>query len=490
MTCSFDDLEPQGFASRAGAAGPAGQAGLAHRDSCGRHRPRGGGRLRGHSPPPSGGRPLDDPLRAGLAQDHRPAHGAATAAGPRAAHVTAGRGPTRSLIYRSTPLQGRSIAFVETGAGNVRRVIATVRHEHGRIRFQPEYGPGGRRKILAQITQRGFNVGRPVTVATYTAPGPVKLTRPENVKVRRHGTRITISWDRVSGVARYVVRAILHDGRSLVFLRDAGAHTVTVRAVPGFDAGKVMVAALDAVNQPGPIGTVKLKALKATCLKPRAVRGKLVCAKPKHKKPRHKKPRHGKPHGRRVEAAGSARARPSPARGRVARRGGRSARCGGSAGGEKRVGLAGHRLDHGARTPARTQPPSRHRAVDAHDRAVAAQPDQVELEAHAEGVNGGRPRDVERVVGGQAVQSRQSSAPGAMRCRFDQDEAAGEPRSRQAGERRSSAGMVSRACSGRRGSAARPRTRRRCRRRRDRGRTEARSCAWHGLRVGWRGPPR
>lgn len=339
VTCSFDDLKPEGFASRAGVAGASIALQVPRRSSGEEIELRtGSGVPSATLDGPHGERVVIPALAAGkpgsltvtpaadiglaAAGDYavirlnhpaagrwtiQPAPGSPKITGLLTAqqlppvhvhaHVTASRGPTRSLVYRSTPLQGRSIAFVETGAGNVRRVIATVRREQGRIRFQPEYGPGGRRKIVAQITQRGFNVGRPVTVATYTAPGPVKLTRPQNVKVRRHGTRITISWDRVAGAARYVVRAILHDGRSLVFLRDAGAHTVTVRSVPGFDAGKVMVAALDAVNQPGPIGTVKLKALKATCLKPRAVRGKLVCAKPKHKKPRHKKPRHGKHHG-------------------------------------------------------------------------------------------------------------------------------------------------------------------------------------------------
>jgi hypothetical protein len=87
-----------------------------------------------------------------------------------------------------------------------------------------------------------------------------------------------------------VIRAVLADGRSLIYLRPPGAHSLVVPSVPGFDAGSVMVAALNPTNQPGPIGTVALRAKKPTCRHPKAVRGKLVCAgkKPiKHK--RHRK---------------------------------------------------------------------------------------------------------------------------------------------------------------------------------------------------------
>jgi hypothetical protein len=85
---------------------------------------------------------------------------------------------------------------------------------------------------------------------------------------------------------------MLADVRSLLYLEPPSARTQTVPAVPGFDAGTVMVAALKSFNQPGPIGTVTLKALAPTCLHPTAVRGKLVCKSKlpiKHKHKHHRR---------------------------------------------------------------------------------------------------------------------------------------------------------------------------------------------------------
>jgi len=199
----------------------------------------------------------------------------------------------RYLVYRNVPAQGRTITFIESGAGNVMRPIATISGARGRVRFRPEFGPGGARTILAAVTDHGIANGAPFKVATYTAPAPQGLARPRRVRVKRVGSQIEITWHAVPGAARYVVRAMLADGRSLLYLEPPSARSQTVPAVPGFDAGTLMVAALNSFNQPGPIGTVTLKALAPTCLHPTAVRGKLVCKsklsiKHKHHR-RHKK---------------------------------------------------------------------------------------------------------------------------------------------------------------------------------------------------------
>ena len=71
---------------------------------------------------------------------------------------------------------------------------------------------------------------------------------------------------------------------------------------------------------------------------------------------------------------------------------------------EEGVGGAGVRLDHGPRLHARLQPVRRDGAVDAHRRAVLAQPDQVEREAHRERVDGAAAGDQQRVVAGHRVE--------------------------------------------------------------------------------------
>jgi hypothetical protein len=131
--------------------------------------------------------------------------------------------------------------------------------------------------------------GKPFRVATFIAPGPPPPVQPKGVRLVRRGSRLDISWSRVPVAARYVVRAILRDGRSLMFLVRSSTRSVTVPAVPPYDAGRVIVAALDAYNHLGPAANVTLHALAPTCARPRAVHGKLVCAQPNHKQRRHKR---------------------------------------------------------------------------------------------------------------------------------------------------------------------------------------------------------
>jgi hypothetical protein len=103
--------------------------------------------------------------------------------------------------------------------------------------------------------------------------------------VRRSGSRIVIRWGPVAAATRYVVRALLADGRALLYYAGPTARAITVPAVPGFDSATVLIAALGATGRPGPIATAKLRTLKPACLRPTADRGKLVCARTK---PRHR----------------------------------------------------------------------------------------------------------------------------------------------------------------------------------------------------------
>jgi len=197
------------------------------------------------------------------------------------AHVALGAGRARVLIYRSTPAPGRMVTFLEKQASGAMHTIGSTTGRGGRIRFLLGGGPAGPRTILAEVTERGMALSQ-LAVATYTAPGPARLGRPRYVRVTRHGSKIMVSWGNVSGAARYVVRAILKDGRSLVFLEAPSRHSLSMGAVPGFDAGNVMVAGLDPANHPGLIATTRLKPIRFTCRHPRSVRGKLACnAKPK-----------------------------------------------------------------------------------------------------------------------------------------------------------------------------------------------------------------
>jgi hypothetical protein len=198
------------------------------------------------------------------------------------AHVVTGKGSVRYLAYTSTAASGRSIEFVEKGHGVELPIARATTKARGRIKFLPAAGPAGRRTILAVVAERGLTVTQ-TNVASYVAPGPAKLARPGHVQLRRKGEAMTISWREVPGASRYVVQARLRDGRSLVLTVAKSKHAVTVRTVPDFDSGKVMVAALDPANRPGAIGTVQLRSVKPTCKSPKAKKGKLICAAPKPK---------------------------------------------------------------------------------------------------------------------------------------------------------------------------------------------------------------
>lgn len=202
------------------------------------------------------------------------------------AHVRVARNGIHELDYTSTPAPGRVVTFVEEGRG-VAQPIGRTTKRRGQIRFVPTAGPRGRRTILADVTANGLLLSQ-LKVARYTAPGPPRLRAPRHVTAKRHREQLRISWDRVRGAIRYAVRTMLKDGRANVLIVPAARHAVTIDTVPDFDRGSIMVAALNAANQPGPIGRVKLRSVKPACKSPRAVRGKLVCTAHRAKRRHHK----------------------------------------------------------------------------------------------------------------------------------------------------------------------------------------------------------
>ncbi len=94
------------------------------------------------------------------------------------------------------------------------------------------------------------------------------------------------------------------------------------------------------------------------------------------------------------------------------------------AGGHEGVGLTGDGLDHRARAGAEAHPARGHPSVDAGDGAVLAQPDQIEREAHAEGMDRRRLRDVEGVIGREPIEPGQPAAAGAVGLRLDDHQTA------------------------------------------------------------------
>lgn len=80
-------------------------------------------------------------------------------------------------------------------------------------------------------------------------------------------------------------------------------------------------------------------------------------------------------------------------------------------------------LEDRVRSAAGTDAVTRDRAVDPQGDAASVEPDEVERVAHPEGVDGGAPRDEERVAGRERAQKREAEETSAEAARLERDEA-------------------------------------------------------------------
>jgi hypothetical protein len=153
-------------------------------------------------------------------------------------------GKTAQLRWQLGDLAGRKVTFMEAGPGAPPRVLKRNATADGSVRFTPYLTPQRDRQIVAIVEQDGKPRSRQV-VARYTAPAAPRMTRVAGLKAVRRGGKVTASWKKLEGAAKYRVLVVERSGRrSMVsvkaprlVLRGAQARSVTVRAI-GFD-GKV-----------------------------------------------------------------------------------------------------------------------------------------------------------------------------------------------------------------------------------------------------------
>ncbi len=119
------------------------------------------------------------------------------------ARTTVAPGCRRQLSWKTRPLPGQRITFLEhTGRGPDQPLVTTSK-ARGKLRFAPASSAATRRTVLARIEQQG-SVRRVRTVARFTASGavPPAVKRP---KLRRKGTSSVISWPAACGATGYKV---------------------------------------------------------------------------------------------------------------------------------------------------------------------------------------------------------------------------------------------------------------------------------------------
>jgi hypothetical protein len=165
-------------------------------------------------------------------------------------HVT-GHGTRRSLVYSLTGGKGLRATFSEVIGREGSRIIGHAAGTHGAIHFTPAYGPAGRRRIEALIERDGVPRLR-TTIASYVAPGPARPGRVKRLRISRRKTTLRVSWGGAAGASFFLVRVDLSNGRHLVRLLGARAHSLTLSAVAKSTHAKVAISARDAHGRAGP----------------------------------------------------------------------------------------------------------------------------------------------------------------------------------------------------------------------------------------------
>jgi hypothetical protein len=171
--------------------------------------------------------------------------------------TVSGHGRARVLHWKIKRIPGQVVSFAEIGS-NVRSVISKTSKTSGSIRFRPAEGAAGKRKIEAIIEQDG----RPrttLTVASYVAPGMLKPGAPRALKLTRKGTKIVVTFKSHPSGFRHAVYIQLTDGRRLLQILNAKAHTATFAGIAATVGAKVTVTGITTGNSKGPSAHASIK---------------------------------------------------------------------------------------------------------------------------------------------------------------------------------------------------------------------------------------
>lgn len=172
-----------------------------------------------------------------------------------------GKGVKRVLTYAIKKIPGQKVRFEERAPGaKAAQSLGYAKGTRGRIRFAPASGPKGKRTIVALVESYGTPRAT-LKVASYTAPAPARPATPRGLKLTRKGTKLVVSWRRVSpGVTRYRLIVVLGDGRSVLLLPTARQ---TSASVPGLAATVGATASLRAERADGTAGATARARLAA-----------------------------------------------------------------------------------------------------------------------------------------------------------------------------------------------------------------------------------
>jgi hypothetical protein len=186
-------------------------------------------------------------------------------------HVRAkvtGKGSKRRLRYDVARVPGRRVTFFERGK-SVLRPLGTVTGGRGSLRITTPVGAGGLREIVARVQLDGAPAPDRV-VARYRVSSPSRLVRPRALRLRRAGSTVSASWQRVNGAAGYAVVLRLSSGTRRVMRVPQQRAAIRLRGILLTDAGAVSVRAVGPLGGWGPdaIGRFAAKKRLASPFRP------------------------------------------------------------------------------------------------------------------------------------------------------------------------------------------------------------------------------
>ncbi len=151
-----------------------------------------------------------------------------------------GKGRDRTLTYDIKPIDGQRVRFEEHGPGaKAGQSLGYAKGTKGTLKFTPAPGPKGKRRIVAFV--ESYKTPRAeLNVASYTAPPRLKPGRPKQLRARRSGSRLVVTWAPSGKATRYVLNVALPDGRVVATLPKGSARRATIAGVP--KKGRVRVA--------------------------------------------------------------------------------------------------------------------------------------------------------------------------------------------------------------------------------------------------------
>lgn len=161
--------------------------------------------------------------------------------------------------YRISKLDGgQQVTFRESGRFGT-HVIGTVDRTKGTLRFKPAPGPGGKRKVVALVEQNGL-ITDEVAVGTYKAPSPPRPAKVRNLRARKAGSTLVVTFRPPRGAVRTEVVVTGKRGTRLAQLTMGREHKLVFANVKWETKFKVKARGVGDDGRRGPVSQLRVRA--------------------------------------------------------------------------------------------------------------------------------------------------------------------------------------------------------------------------------------